>query len=54
MIATVEARPQTVRARGIAHHCVEVDHGIEMPRLADPAIDRLAIGLADRLGPIIG
>jgi hypothetical protein len=48
VIAAVICGPQPLGVGGIGHRRGEVDHAVELPGGADPAIDRLALGLCGR------
>src|SRR5258705_1696911 len=45
MVAAVECRKQLRRIVWIAHHLVEIDHGVEFAAGANPGIDGLTLDL---------
>src|SRR3546814_8973967 len=52
-IPDIIARKQSVGMGGIAHRPVEIDHPVEIPRLANPAVDGLPVGFVAGVGMII-
>ena len=50
MIAAVVLGAHAIRVGGIRGDPVEIDHGVEVPRAADPLVDCLAIQLVAPLG----
>ena len=53
VIATVENGKQLVWMLWVAHHCIEIDHRVEMPRRANPLVHCLAVRLTQRAGMIV-
>src|SRR6266567_2463119 len=45
MIARIIRQLQALRMAGVSHDFIEVHHGVEMPRSANPLIDSLPISL---------
>lgn len=54
MVAAVVSRDEAVGMLRVAHDDVEVDDGIEVAGSADPLVDGLAIGLAERTWMVVG
>ena len=53
MVAAIVGGQQPIGMLGVAHDGIEVDDGVEMAGCANPLIDGLAIGLAERAGMIV-
>src|SRR6185312_1180527 len=53
MIAAVIGGQQSAGMPRVPHRAVEIHHGIEMPGLSDPCVDRLAVRFALGRGVVI-
>ena len=50
MVAAVVGGEQVVGVGGVANDAVEVDDGVEVAGGANPLVDGLAVGFAERAG----
>ena len=53
VVAAIEGWQKMVWVRGIADDRIEVDDGVEVSGGADPGVDGLAIGFAQRAGVVV-
>lgn len=53
MVPGIVGWKQTIRLAGVAHHCIEIDYGIEVSCSANPAIHLLEVRFVARGGVVI-
>jgi len=54
VVAAIIRKPESVGMLRITQHTVEVDHRVEVPRIANPLIYRLPVGFAQSAGMVVG
>jgi len=53
VVSAVVGGKELVGVLGIADDGVEIDDGVEVARGADPLVDGLAVGFAERAGVVV-
>lgn len=53
MVTAIVGWQKMIRVKRIAHRLIEVDHCIEVYEVANPGIDRVAVGFVEWAGMVI-